>query len=833
MVVGAVRTAALALVLLGALAARADFEAGQRAWDAGRPGEALAQWQAAAGSGDRRAMLALGRLYLQGLGVLQDYVEAHKWLNLAASRGEAAAVAERDALAERMTPAQVAEAQSLAQAWRPGEGQGAVATEETTAAPPTHAEPTPSRTRISARTANTDSSQTPQAIPSAATSGAHADSTATPAPASDAGPPPPRAIREAQTLLAALGYAPGAADGIWGARTGAAYRAFLDDAGLTAADALTPEALRALRAAAKRRGGSTKSAGAAGSAATRSTPARPRPAVRPDALHRAAKAGDIDGLKAALAAGADVNARDGKGRTALMHAANKGYPLMVPLLLAAEGADADIRAADGATALFMAVVHGHAEVVEQLLKGGADIFIKGPTSKTPMDIAKLREDAAIMTLLEVAGRDDTVFAQAKSSGSWKFYLQTYPHGRHADEARRMQAEEEREARRRQAEKERNVDDAAYAKARSEGTGAAYAAYLKSHPKGRHADDAAFARARWVDTGPAYAAYLKLHPQGKHAADARSKSASAGSDLHPKCSEMPGEYLQENHAECWEEVSTLPGCFRWNDHHHSDRLTEHWSGGCSGGIADGSGTLSMSSGSDHLAFEATGTYVKGKAHGHWTGRESDGSVWEGRYVNHKQHGHWEYRDGDGVWKGPYVDGKLHGDWAWRAADGSVFEGLYVDGSRHGRWVERLADGRVGGGAFVDGKQHGTWVINHDDDAVSRGTYVDGKKHGRWTEPLPWSEGSVGEGSYVDGKRHGQWVERYEGAVGQGMIGQGPYVEDSRHGRWFWRNSYGKGSTSEGYYAEGDKDGRWIVRRRDGTCSVERYKEGEFVGSTICR
>ena len=148
----ALRTAVLAVVLLAALAARADYEAGQRAWDAGRPDEALAQWQAAAGSDDRRAMLALGRLYLQGLGVLQDYVEAHKWLNLAASRGEEAAVEERDALAEEMTPAQVAEAQALAQAWRPSEGQGAVATQETTTAPPTHTEATPIRTQTSART---------------------------------------------------------------------------------------------------------------------------------------------------------------------------------------------------------------------------------------------------------------------------------------------------------------------------------------------------------------------------------------------------------------------------------------------------------------------------------------------------------------------------------------------------------------------------------------------------------------------------------------------------------------------------------------------------------
>ena len=83
----------MVLALVATQPARADYAAGQSAWDAGRTHEAVVQWQAAADAGDRRAMLALGRLYLQGLGVIQDYVEAHKWLNLAASRGEAPAFA--------------------------------------------------------------------------------------------------------------------------------------------------------------------------------------------------------------------------------------------------------------------------------------------------------------------------------------------------------------------------------------------------------------------------------------------------------------------------------------------------------------------------------------------------------------------------------------------------------------------------------------------------------------------------------------------------------------------------------------------------------------------
>ena len=417
----ALRTAVLAVALLAALPARADFEAGQQAWDAGRTDEALGQWQAAADSGDRRAMHALGRLYLQGLGVLQDYVEAHKWLNLAASRGEAAALAERDALAEKMTPAQVAQAQALARAWRPRASQVATAAEATS-------------------------------IPAAESAPETAGSAATPTSTSDAGPPPPRAIREAQTLLAALGYAPGKADGIWGARSGAAYRAFLDDAGLPAAEALTPEALRVLRAAAKRRGRGTESDVAV---------APSHSPVRPDALHRAAKAGDVDGLKAALAAGADVNARDAKGRTALMHAVNKGYPLLVGPLLDAR-ADPDVRAADGATALFMAAVHGHSEIIALLMKAGADIGIKGPKGKTPVEVARKRygavdaarengEGLAVLTLLE--GRawaeveaearrreEDAAFELAKLQGTVKAldeYLGSYPKGQHVAEARRL------------------------------------------------------------------------------------------------------------------------------------------------------------------------------------------------------------------------------------------------------------------------------------------------------------------------------------------------------------------------------------------------------------
>ena len=312
----------VAATLGGVGTARADYEAGQRAWDAGRHSEALREWQASANAGDAKAMLALGRLYVQGLGVPQNYVHAHMWFSLAASRFEAEAVKERDALEARMAPEKVAEAQDLAAAWQPGATQPTVA---------------PAR--------------------------------------KPAGPPPPKAIREAQELLATLGYEPDPPDGQWGKRTAAAYQAFARDANLPKTDALTPAALKAMRTRARQTGAV-------------STPT-PKATPPPDALHRAARAGNLKGLEAALAAGMDVDARDDKGWTALMYVVDKGYVLLMEPLLTAK-ADPDVRAPDGATALFMAAAHGHSEIILLLMKAGADPTIEGPKGKTAVDVAQAR-----------------------------------------------------------------------------------------------------------------------------------------------------------------------------------------------------------------------------------------------------------------------------------------------------------------------------------------------------------------------------------------------------------------------------------------------------------
>ncbi len=75
--------------------------------------EALQWYRKAAAQGHATAQYNLGLMYGNGEGVPQDYVQAHMWYNLAASifppgEDRDKAVKNRDIVAKRMTPAQIA-----------------------------------------------------------------------------------------------------------------------------------------------------------------------------------------------------------------------------------------------------------------------------------------------------------------------------------------------------------------------------------------------------------------------------------------------------------------------------------------------------------------------------------------------------------------------------------------------------------------------------------------------------------------------------------------------------------------------------------------------------
>jgi TPR repeat protein len=63
------------------------------------------------------ALFELGMLYATGRDVIADLVAAHKWFNIAAARGNVAALKRRVEIAREMSGEEIAEAQKLAREW--------------------------------------------------------------------------------------------------------------------------------------------------------------------------------------------------------------------------------------------------------------------------------------------------------------------------------------------------------------------------------------------------------------------------------------------------------------------------------------------------------------------------------------------------------------------------------------------------------------------------------------------------------------------------------------------------------------------------------------------
>jgi len=67
--------------------------------------------------GSARAQSNLGAMYVVGKGVALDYVEAHKWFNIAGANGLDEGRKFRDKIEKRMTHEQIDKAQRLAKEW--------------------------------------------------------------------------------------------------------------------------------------------------------------------------------------------------------------------------------------------------------------------------------------------------------------------------------------------------------------------------------------------------------------------------------------------------------------------------------------------------------------------------------------------------------------------------------------------------------------------------------------------------------------------------------------------------------------------------------------------
>ena len=118
----------------------------------------------------------------------------------------------------------------------------------------------------------------------------------------------------------------------------------------------------------------------------------------------AVRRGAVAELDALLSRGADIDARDRHGQTAVMLAAIDGHARVVEWL-AMHGADLDHTAKFGLSALMLAVVRGHAEVVRVLVAAGASVELKGTgapgfTGQSAYDLAVARGDDGSAALLQ-------------------------------------------------------------------------------------------------------------------------------------------------------------------------------------------------------------------------------------------------------------------------------------------------------------------------------------------------------------------------------------------------------------------------------------------------
>lgn len=193
------------LLLSGHVAlANADYAGAMHNYERQQYREALQEFHELARGEDADAQYMLGRMHEAGNGTPQNFVEAHKWYNLAASRGHRHAADARDTVAQRMTTQQIAEAQQAARGWR---------SEAASSSPST---PTSAQTTTASRPPIETLSDR-------------------------------QGVAEIQRELNRLDYDAGPADGLMGNRTRSAIRQFQTDADLAVNGHATSELLTRLR----------------------------------------------------------------------------------------------------------------------------------------------------------------------------------------------------------------------------------------------------------------------------------------------------------------------------------------------------------------------------------------------------------------------------------------------------------------------------------------------------------------------------------------------------------------------------------------------------------
>lgn len=184
-------------------------------------------------------------------------------------------------------------------------------------------------------------------------------------------------VYQVQKKLKELGYDPGSADGIWGKKTTSAVKSFQRNNGLPVTGQLDEQTRTKLL--------------------NNKLPSQV-------SFINAIKKDDIITVKALIAAGADVNAKDKIGETPLHIAAVRGYQEITTLLIA-QGANVNAKDEHGLTPLHAAAWSGHKETVALLISNGSEINAKGEDGVTPLHVSALSGSHKTMAFIINNGAD--------------------------------------------------------------------------------------------------------------------------------------------------------------------------------------------------------------------------------------------------------------------------------------------------------------------------------------------------------------------------------------------------------------------------------------------
>ena len=117
-------------------------------------------------------------------------------------------------------------------------------------------------------------------------------------------------------------------------------------------------------------------------------------------IHEAIQRKDMTELKRLIEQGVDINTVDGRGRTPLYWASLMGYTDVAKYLLA-KGANIQKGASwkDNEQPLHVAATHGYFELVDLLLKNGADPNAETWSHQTPLQMAAMNGKKDVVNLL--------------------------------------------------------------------------------------------------------------------------------------------------------------------------------------------------------------------------------------------------------------------------------------------------------------------------------------------------------------------------------------------------------------------------------------------------